>query len=1220
MPTTAPSPLPSPKTPRTASADAQTVDPFIEQQIRRTRRTLKWVDFLTATVTMLVGLLLFLLAAAVLDQWIVPGGLGVWGRTALFSLLAGGIAWRLWHSFVPLFQPINPVFAAQTIESNSPGLKNSLLNLLLFRTHRRRMSAKVYQAIERQAAQRLSEASLEGVVDRTALLRWGYVLTGVIALCALYRILSPKDPAISAGRVLAPWAAIAPPSRVQILAVDPGDAIVARGEQLTVSAEVFGLSADELPRIRYSTADEQLLNERSNMTRIDEGPRYQGQLPARRPAAVASGGINQELEYWIEAGDARTPKFRVTVYARPTLVVTGLNYEYPAYTGYPSESSRGTGDVRAIEGTRVTVEAVANQPIETAHIDFDADGRKDLAMQVDGDRAAATFELKLRGDRRTPEHGSYVLRLRTKAGRVNRDPPKYRIEVTPDYPPEVALTAPEADDVQLAVDASVQLAVEARDVDFALRRVRFVGTARGSKLLLADLLSEDQPGQFAGDAELTPAELKLAPGDVLEYWAEAEDNRRPEANLTKTQRRKIRIIDRPNRDVPPQDRQGDPQQQPQENQPGEDGGQGEGGEQGEGGGAGGEGQGEAADSDPNAGGAPGEGQQGETQQGEPQQGGGDGSGDQQDAQSPGGAGENAGDGKQQADAQNDANAAAEREAGGEQTPGEPGSDDQQPGDNGGGPRDAQAGRQPNSDPSQQAQPGDQKQDPLSTEGDQDGEAFQRMADHFNQQESNDDQGAQNEPGAADQQADQANDGQRPPEGRNEGTAGERPGASEEPADREQAAGESAENSDGQAQQAAPQPGAEPSSPQPTGDRAEPSADDRQNPAGQRPQDQQGDRADPDASAEPGANDGNQPQQENTRGKPDGEPQPQEPGATGEANRNQGEAGDGQEQGEPQGAPGADPKNPRDKPGREGEPLETGDDQGAPAESRGKTESDTDGSQSGDRSGDGQEGAGQRSDGAGQDGPGQNTPADEGSGAADEPGAGETGGPGDDQLSDSSSGDQSGGESAPAEGERGQSGKTQGSEGRSSDAGEPGDPSQPREPGEPNDASPGSSSEPPQAGGQAGGTQGSESSAPGEAMAGDDPNQKFAQEQTDLVLEKLSDQLSQRDVDENLLDKLGWDPQDLQKFVDRWNGLKNRAAQGDQQGQQELAEALRKLGLRREGPRRFRANAEADALRNLNEAYRSRIPAKYRDAARAYIKGVATGPKAQQSPQEAGSRD
>ena len=535
---------PQPDTP--PQPKKQAGETLVDQHIRQTRRALKLVDLSAGLITLLTGVLAYLLTMAVLEHWVIPGGWSDSARFGLFGVLILGIVVYCWRTFLPLLrQSINPVYAAQAIEQSSPSLKNSLLNLLLLRNHKRPVSRQVLQAIEQQAAQRLAQVPAGSVVDRSAIVRLGYILLAITALCVLYRILSPKDLFSSAGRVLMPWSGIAMPSRVQISDVTPGDTKAARGEQLAIAAEVLGLEEDEPVQLLYSTADEQIVGQKIRMSTSAGGTQFSCKVPSRLAASSSMGrgaGIQQNFTYWIEAGDARSARYQVTVFARPTLVVNRLRYDYPAYTGYPSREVEHTGDISAVEGTRVTLIAQANKPIKTAHVDFEADGRRDLLMKANDQEATVTFPLGLRDDRRTPLHQSYVLRYETTDGNQNQHPPKYQIDVQPDYSPEIQLLLPEEAMLEVAINQEVNFEIEARDPDFALSKVVLLGKLGEEQVLQEELLTRNHTGRFVGKLRKTPQEMGLKAGDVLEYWAAAADNRRPKANFAYSAHRKLRVV------------------------------------------------------------------------------------------------------------------------------------------------------------------------------------------------------------------------------------------------------------------------------------------------------------------------------------------------------------------------------------------------------------------------------------------------------------------------------------------------------------------------------------------------------------------------------------------------------------------------------------------------------------------------------------------------------
>ncbi len=1152
----------------------------VDRDIARTRRALQRVDLVGGLLTLAIGVLLYLLAVSVLEHWVVPGGWSGPARAGLLALLAAGVLWYAARRIVPIFfRPINPAFAARAIEDHSPGLKNSLMNLLMLRGHRREMHSSVYQAIEQQTAERLAGVQIDSAVDRAGVLRLGYALAAVVLACGLYRVLSPKDIFTSATRVLAPWSDIAAPSRVTVTNIEPGDLSVAKGETVEVSAEVLGLAPDEPVVLKYSTADKQAVERPVNMdseTELD----YRCLLPGR------GAGVQQDLTYWIEAGDARSTRHKVTVFEKPTIVVQRVRYDYPAYTGLASRQDDAGGDISAVEGTRVTLFALTNQAIDSAHIDFAADGRNDVRMQADGQEANASFKLALREDRRTPEHNSYVLRYRTPAGQANDDPPKHTIDVTPDYAPETEVLRPDAEVIDVAIGQRVRFEVEARDPDFALSDVSLVGEVEGQPMLRKRLLTERFTGRFVGSVAFTPEEVGLEEGQVMEYWSVAEDNRSPEPNLTASTRRKLRVVGGDPRDRQfdqPEQQQGEGQNQSEQ--------QGEAGEQGESNGEGQEGAG-------------GEGGQGE-QSGEPS----DQQGQSGEGGEPNGEGQQQGQGGEGDNQQESGQQESGQQQEGQQQGGEPSGEGQQEGQQQQGEQSSDGQNQPNNQPGQQGgQQGDQQK--VSSEGDDDGEAFERMRDHFAEQEAND-QGESAENKSGDGQDGEGQNG----ENQQQGTNQQQDGANEQ----QQPGAEGGQDPAGQ-QQEGQQPGQEQSGQQQEGQQQ----GEQQQGAEQQPGEQQ----QPGGEAPP-QQDPNQEGQDE-QGERQGQPGEQEQG--NQNPREQGDAGAGQRNGDPQQSPDPGQGNrPEEKePGQQqdGEQPEGS----PPSSDQSRDESDTEGGQDGDQSGGGAEGGGQQADQQGQGASGENSAADSG-GQSDQQGPGEDTRPGDQQQADGQTGESDG--QKPGEGSEqreGQQGEQPGGEGQQGQQGQQpegqGEPAQ--QPDQQQEGSPQSPqggegqqqenpSEPPPEGqasqtpGEGPSNSGSKLSPPpeGEQAGADDPTVEFANKQTDMVLDKLEDQLAKKDVDRELLDKLGWNQDELRRFVDRWKNLKTEAAGTGEEAadaRRKLDDALRSLGLGKPGDRGFRSVTAKDRLRKLQDSYRGRVPLEFQDEVRAYLKGTASGGK------------
>ncbi len=538
---------------------------FIEDRLRQTRRQVKGVDIAAGLITLAIGILTYLLAATVIDHWLISGGLGFWGRLLLLAGLLGAGGYYLARCMLPpLLRRINPVFAAHTIEQSRPTLRNSLINFLLLRSHRGEMSPPIYRALEHRAAADLSQVEVEAAVDRTHVMRLGYLLVGVLAVCCLYLVLSPKNPFTSAARVLWPWARIKAPTRVTIKGIKPGDLVAFHGDRVAISAEVDGLNDGEPVLLYYTTAAGQIVNQAIPMTRPEDGYRHQCKLP---PGEL---GLQQDLEYYLAACDCTTRRFAIDVQTAPAILVDRIEYHYPPYTGIAHRIVEGQGDIRAIEGTEVTVRATANQEIGRAEIDLDCDGRRGMKMNTDGSTASGRFTLRLNPEDPTrPEHDSYQLRFTDRNRRTNRRPIRHRIEVVHDLPPEVQLVEPRQEEVQLAVAGRLMIRVRAEDPDFALRRVALRAELRGKSLPIRPLLNKLHQGEFQSSYLFEPARLGLKPGDRVVYWAEAEDNKRPLPGRSETRQQWITIVEPESGQPPEQQPDGvpqDPQQDPQDKQ------------------------------------------------------------------------------------------------------------------------------------------------------------------------------------------------------------------------------------------------------------------------------------------------------------------------------------------------------------------------------------------------------------------------------------------------------------------------------------------------------------------------------------------------------------------------------------------------------------------------------------------------------------------------------
>lgn len=524
-------PVPPPL-PRAGNSETHASEQIIRRQLGRAGSHVKWIEAGSQMLTLLIGTLVFFLLAALVDHWIMP--LGWFGRWLLLVTYLGGCGWFLAKRVLPIvLRAVNPAYSARAIEEATPSLKNSLINFLFLKQDHSGVKQSVLDAMQQRAATDISNIEVETTIDRTPLIRLGYVMCGVMALVAVYKIVSPKDPFQTVARVVAPWADLARPSRVVIREVLPGHASVYLGSLVEVSAEIQGVRGGDEVRLVYSSADGQVLDRALVMKAAEGTRRYIANLPAEDDSSQArprrgGNGLQQGVQYHIQAGDALSSIYEIRVRMAPTIAVEKAELQFPAYTRKPMQT-QATGEISALEGTRVTIRARANQPIKTAFLEFDprtGGAAETLPLNVDGQDASGTFTLQLTPDRTTPWRETYQVRFTNEQGEISEQPVIHKLQVQADLPPEVQILAPLQSRVDVPEDGALTIEVRGVDPDFSLTQLLVTGKNKDQPVFQQSLLPAGElPSQATGKFEFRPSELKLKAGTVVTYQGVAIDNR-----------------------------------------------------------------------------------------------------------------------------------------------------------------------------------------------------------------------------------------------------------------------------------------------------------------------------------------------------------------------------------------------------------------------------------------------------------------------------------------------------------------------------------------------------------------------------------------------------------------------------------------------------------------------------------------------------------------------
>ena len=296
-----------------------------------------------------------------------------------------------------------------------------------------------------------------------------------------------------------------PAAPFYVVHVSPGDATVRRHTDQLVTAELPGLQGRQLRiHVHYQSA-----------------PKWEQTTMQQRPMGAGFqflfAGIPEDIEYYVEAGSVQTQHFHLRVVDIPVVKQIRVTYHPPEWMHMADTVEEHGGDLRAVEGTQAQLEVITNRPLPNGALSLD-DGRE-IALSATG--GGNTY----RGAITLDKDGAYhvVARYTAQEQRISED---YFIQSSAVKPPEVAVVRPERDYRASPIE-EVTLAATAND-PFGLSELAFHYSVNGGPEKTVDLLQIAQAGnvtQAKGDTVLSLEALKLAPGDVVGFYAVAKDAR-----------------------------------------------------------------------------------------------------------------------------------------------------------------------------------------------------------------------------------------------------------------------------------------------------------------------------------------------------------------------------------------------------------------------------------------------------------------------------------------------------------------------------------------------------------------------------------------------------------------------------------------------------------------------------------------------------------------------
>ena len=412
----------------------------------------------------------------------------------------------------PLVRRVPDQRVALYLEEHEPTLDAAVVSALELRdarTVRLPQSEALANGVVASAVARLRAVERGRRIERRELQRGSAILGAVVLVVVALIVAGPDFLRHGARALFAPWrsAQAAVPYTVRVA---PGDTTIPRGGDLEVRATLGGFESEEVSLVATrGTGDP----ERIVMPRGADSSQF----------SIRLFDLDQQTEYYIEAGAVRSRVFRIAVADLPFVKQIDLEYRYPEYTRLSPHRVADGGDIAAVRATRVTLAITPTIATRGGRLVLDGKDTVQLAAADSG---------RLRGEITVSRSGFYKVELTDAAGRYIPASLDYAIDMLDDGSPSVSITKPGRD---TKVSSLEEVFIEARaEDDFGVQRLELVYSVNGGEEKTVSLHGGRGMKDISAGHTLYLEEMKLEPGDLISYFARASDADRAGAKSSTT--------------------------------------------------------------------------------------------------------------------------------------------------------------------------------------------------------------------------------------------------------------------------------------------------------------------------------------------------------------------------------------------------------------------------------------------------------------------------------------------------------------------------------------------------------------------------------------------------------------------------------------------------------------------------------------------------------------
>jgi hypothetical protein len=409
---------------------------------------------------------------------------------------------------------------ALKVEDRFPQLANRLIAALQLSRNLREnpegYSTDMILAVIGQADSVSAHLDLREIIETGPMKRMGRVAAGLAVFSLVFALIFPGTFRSSLYIFSHPLTEFATPQKF-LFVISPGDRQVVKYSDVRIKINAEGEKpkrADLFWRNEGSTWNREKLALKARPA----GARGQEMATAEPDFSHEFKEVKRNFEYYAEAKGVESEHYSITVVDKPRVVGLKLTFVYPRYTQLKTQVvDENDGNITALGGTKVRIEARVNKELERAEIVFSDSTRKQAKIQGN----VALGEILVRKD------DSYFIGLWDKNGNQNQDPIEYRITKIDDQFPYVEILEPGYDQ-DLTESMRVGLLARVTD-DYGFSRLKLAYQIisegiEGEERSLSIDVPHNNRTELNVEYVWNLSNMLLMPGDLVKYRAVVYDN------------------------------------------------------------------------------------------------------------------------------------------------------------------------------------------------------------------------------------------------------------------------------------------------------------------------------------------------------------------------------------------------------------------------------------------------------------------------------------------------------------------------------------------------------------------------------------------------------------------------------------------------------------------------------------------------------------------------